>query len=115
MKLKRRFSRGDGVEHPVHGFGIVSQGSWFDPKAACWVCWVNFASDTSYALRHQDIHESELKSRPGLGEVKYGQGAGGCRVGSSRYGDRSAERQNAGNGRTVVRRLTRHHKGRKAR
>lgn len=103
---RRRFSKGDGVLHAVYGPGHVWQGACWEPAARRWVCLVEFeghASDT--ALRHQEVAEADLTSLPGTGLRKYGQGKAGCRVGSSRYGARLAERHSSGNGRTLVRRL----------
>ena len=111
---KRRFSRGDGVQHTFLGSGHVSATGIYvkdSTGAGQWVCRVRFTNDAeSYVeVGNRDIPESELVSVPGTGERKYGQGAEGCRVGSSRYGNRRAQRDVVSNGRTITHALVRHH------
>lgn len=121
----RRFSKGDGVWSAEHGAGHVWQGSWRTSTDQPWVCLVNFERYAEQGVKvkvkvkvqmaHTVIHESELVSLPGTGLRKYGQGQDGCRVGSSRYGERAAQRERISNGRTVLSRLVRQHTGAKAR
>lgn len=115
----RRFSKGDGVWSAEHGAGHVWQGSSRASTDQPWVCHVNFEKyaelDVRVQMEHTLIPESELVSLPGTGLTKYGQGKEGCRVGSSRYGERAAQRETISNGRTMVRRLVRNHTGDNAR
>ena len=116
---KRRFSRGDGIRHAIGGLGhIMGTGRYVknETGAGQWMCQVTFESDVGYVeLGYRDIPESELVSVPGTGARKYGQGAEGCRVGSSRYGNRRAQREIGSNGRTIVHALVRNHLGNDAR
>lgn len=116
---KRRFSRGDGIRHAIGGLGHVMGTGRFvkdETGAGQWMCQVTFENDAAYVeLGYRDIPESDLVSVPGTGERKYGQGAEGCRVGSSRYGNRRAQREISSNGRTVTHTLVRHHLGDDAR
>lgn len=117
---KRRFSRGDGVQHSVLGLGHVSATGIYvkdDTGVGAWRCRVSFVNDadTYVEIGMRDIAESDLTSAPGTGERKYGQGAAGCRVGSSRYGNRRAQREMISDGRTVSHTLVRHHLGDDAR
>lgn len=101
----RRFSMGDCVDHVIHGIGHISATPCFDLDSGKWLCLATFESQQE--ILH--IAEDDLVSVPGAGLRKYGQGNEGCRMGSSRYGRKTEERESVSNGRTRIRTLNRHH------